>query len=38
LIAGYPVEIVQVSGNAVKTARLKPGMRRVARKMEDDDS
>ena len=28
LIAGYPVEIVQVSGNAVKTARLKPTLRR----------
>ncbi|GMQ76194.1 MAG: CNNM domain-containing protein [Gammaproteobacteria bacterium] len=28
LIARYPVEIVQVSGNAVKTARIKPAMRR----------
>jgi len=28
LIAGYPVEIVQTSGNAVKTARINPALRR----------
>ena len=37
LIAGYPVEIVQVSGNAVKTARIKPAMRRPARRPADDE-
>jgi Mg2+/Co2+ transporter CorB len=37
LIAGYPVEIVQVSGNAVKTARLKPAMRRLPRRPTKDD-
>ena len=37
LIAGYPVEIVQVSGNAVKTARLKPAMRRPVPGPEDDE-
>jgi Mg2+/Co2+ transporter CorB len=38
LIAGYPVEIVQVSGNAVKTARLKPALRRTVRppRLEED--
>ena len=30
LIAGYPIEIVQSTGNAVKTARIKPAMRRRA--------
>ena len=36
LIARYPVEIVQVSGNAVKTARIKPAMRRpVSRPLDD---
>jgi hypothetical protein len=29
LIAGYPVEIVQTTSNAVKTARIKPAMRRA---------
>jgi Mg2+/Co2+ transporter CorB len=28
LIAGYPVEIVQIASNAVKTARIKPALRR----------
>ena len=28
LIAGYPVEIVQATSNAVKTARIKPALRR----------
>jgi Mg2+/Co2+ transporter CorB len=28
LINGYPVEIVQTTGNAVKTARIKPALRR----------
>ena len=37
LIARYPVEIVQVSGNAVKTARVKPAMRRPVRRPADDD-
>ena len=37
LIARYPVEIVQVSGNAVKTARIKPAMRRPERRPADDD-
>ena len=37
LIARYPVEIVQVSGNAVKTARIKPAMRRPVRRPVDDD-
>jgi Mg2+/Co2+ transporter CorB len=32
LIAGYPVEIVQASRNAVKTARIKPGQRQPARR------
>ncbi len=31
LIAGYPVEIVQASRNAVKTARIKPAMRQPER-------
>ncbi len=38
LIARYPVEIVQVSGNAVKTARVKPGMRRPLPPPVNDDS
>ncbi len=38
LIARYPVEIVQVSGNAVKTARIKPAMRRPERRPADDGS
>ena len=29
LIAGYPIEIVQSTGNAVKTARIKPAMRQA---------
>ena len=29
LIAGYPVEVVQIQDNAVKTARVKPAARRV---------
>ena len=29
LVAGYPVEIVQSTGNAIKTARIKPEMRRL---------
>ena len=36
LIAGYPIEIVQVSANAVKTARVKPAMRRPVRRPQDD--
>ena len=28
LVAGYPIEIVQRTGNGVKTARIKPAMRR----------
>jgi Mg2+/Co2+ transporter CorB len=36
LIARYPVEIVQVSGNAVKTARIKPAMRRPPPMPVDD--
>ena len=37
LIARYPVEIVQVSGNAVKTARIKPAMRRpISRPLDDE--
>lgn len=35
LIAGYPIEIVQVSANAVKTARVKPAMRRPSRRSQD---
>ncbi|MDX1432668.1 MAG: HlyC/CorC family transporter [Gammaproteobacteria bacterium] len=31
LIAGYPIEIVQTTSNAVKTARIKPALRRGAR-------
>ena len=31
LIAGYPVEIVQTTSHAVKTVRIKPGMRRLPR-------
>ena len=38
LIARYPVEIVQVSGNAVKTARIKPAMRRPVRPPADEDT
>ena len=38
LIARYPVEIVQVSGNAVKTARIKPNMRRPVQRPADDDA
>ena len=38
LIAGYPIEIVQVSGNAVKTARIKPGMRRKPRASAETES
>lgn len=38
LIAGYPVEIVQVSGNAVKTARIKPAMRRKPRPPAEEES
>jgi Mg2+/Co2+ transporter CorB len=38
LIAGYPVEIVQTSNNAVKTARIKPAMRRAPRRPADDES
>ncbi len=38
LIAGYPIEIVQVSGNAVKTARIKPGMRRKPRASAEHES
>lgn len=30
LVAGYPVEIVQTAGNAVKTARINPALRRPA--------
>ena len=37
LIARYPVEIVQVSGNAVKTARIKPAMRRPVRRAANGD-
>lgn len=35
LIAGYPIEIVQVSANVVKTARVKPAMRRPNRRSQD---
>jgi len=38
LIARYPVEIVQVSGNAVKTARIKPDLRRPPPTPEDDQA
>jgi len=38
LIAGYPVEIVQIGGNAVKTARIKPSMRRAPQPSEGDES
>ncbi|MDX1434452.1 MAG: HlyC/CorC family transporter [Gammaproteobacteria bacterium] len=38
LIAGYPVEIVQIGGNAVKTARIKPAMRRAPRAEDEDES
>jgi Mg2+/Co2+ transporter CorB len=34
LIAGYPVEVVQIQDNAVKTARIKPAERRVS--LEED--
>jgi Mg2+/Co2+ transporter CorB len=30
LVAGYPVEIIQTQGNAVKTARIRPADRREA--------
>jgi Mg2+/Co2+ transporter CorB len=36
LIAGYPVEIVQTASNAVKTARIKPAMRRLPKVEEDE--
>jgi Mg2+/Co2+ transporter CorB len=29
LLAGYPVEIVQTSANAVKTAKIYPALRRT---------
>jgi len=29
MIAGYPIEVVQIQDNAVKTARLRPGERRA---------
>ena len=32
LIAGYPVEIVQATSSSVKTARIKPALRRGARR------
>ena len=38
LIAGYPVEIVQTTSNAVKTARIKPAMRRPPRRAADEQS
>lgn len=38
LIAGYPVEIVQTSSNAVKTARIKPNMRRPTRPPTENES
>lgn len=38
LIAGYPVEIVQTTSNAVKTARIKPAMRRVPRRPADEEN
>ena len=34
LIAGYPVEIIQASSNAVKTARIKPQLRKVVQVTE----
>jgi len=37
LIAGYPVEIVQTASNAVRTARIKPAMRRVPRRPADEE-
>jgi len=37
LIAGYPVEIVQTTSNAVKTARIKPAMRRAQRRAADEE-
>lgn len=36
LLAGYPVEIVQVSGNAVRTARISPHLRRKPRSNGED--
>lgn len=36
LIAGYPVEIVQTANNVVKTARIKPNMRRAPRAERDE--
>ena len=32
MIKGYPIEIVQTFGNAVKTARIKPSLRKKAKK------
>lgn len=29
MIAGYPIDIIQTQGNAVKTARVRPGERRI---------
>lgn len=38
LIAGYPVEIVQTTSNAVRTARIKPAMRRVPRRAAHEEN
>jgi Mg2+/Co2+ transporter CorB len=37
LIAGYPIEIVQTTSNAVRTARIKPAMRRAPRRAAHDE-
>jgi Mg2+/Co2+ transporter CorB len=37
LIAGYPVEIVQTTSNAVRTARIKPAMRRAPRRAANEE-
>lgn len=36
LVAGYPVEIVQTTGNAVKTAKIKPDLRRPVAPVSED--
>ena len=37
LVAGYPVEIMQTTGNAVKTAKIKPDLRRPVEPPADRD-
>ena len=35
MIAGYPFEIVQTTGNAVRTARIIPALRRTAAQSDE---